>query len=253
VPRRHFSRFRFPDPAGFKEAVQKTHPDLEQRKLMAMAMTLSMLADRIRRHRRQHGSFATLRFLSSRVFRRREHVVFDVLLDGIDAPRWEEGEQLRVIGPENIDAEVTPAIRGFMGGDEAVESLQGVRNGDRLFVVTGDGEVLHGGYVLFHTRQTKLIGEPGDPPVIASCLTAPAARGRGLYRKALRAELCYLRDRGYRRAVIETSPDNTASRRGIEAAGFRFLREARVWIVMNKLVCQRLSDVSGTHWRVFLL
>lgn len=216
-------------------------------------MTISMLADRIRRHRRQHGTLATLRFLSSRVFRRREHVVFEAMLAGIDSPRWEQGEELHMIGPDNIDAEVTPAIRSFIGGDEAVESLDGVRDGDRLFVVTCGGEILHGGCILFNTRQTRLIGEPGNPPLIASCLTAPQARGRGLYRRSLRAELCYLRERGYRRAVIETSPDNVASRKGIEAAGFRFLREARIWIVLNWLVCQRLHDTSGTHWRVFFL
>lgn len=134
-----------------------------------------------------------------------------------------------------------------------MEYLEGVRKGNWLFVVRNGSEFQHCGYVLFNTRQTKIIGEMENPPLIAGCRTAPSAQGRGLYRRALNAEMCYLRDRGYRRAVIETDPLNIPSRKGIEAAGFQLCRDARVWILLNWLVVQKAVDLSGSKWRVFFL
>jgi len=138
-----------------------------------------------------------------------------------------------------------------LGGEGAVENLEGVRNGNRLFVVAKGDEFQHCGYILFKTRQTLIIGENGNPPLIACCQTTPAARGRGLYRKALHAELGYLWSKGHRRAVIETSPDNLPSRRGIEAAGFRPCREVEVWILASCVVWQKVSDSWGNRRKFF--
>lgn len=217
-------------------------------------MNLRSIEARLRRHWRQHGALSTLRFFASRILRQWRGLVFDA---NLDAPppctTWSEGDQLQFIGPDTLDAELTPQLRDFLGGEEAVEYLEGVRKGNWLFVVRNGSEFLHCGYVLFNTRQTKIIGEMENPPLIAGCRTAPSARGRGLYRTALNAEMCYLRDRGYRRAVIETDPRNIPSRKGIEAAGFQLCREARVWILLNWLVIQKAVEPSGANWRLFFL
>jgi RimJ/RimL family protein N-acetyltransferase len=207
-------------------------------------------SERIWRHWRLHGAGSTLSFLASRVFRRRRYVVFDACLEGPrPCTQWVEGEQLCRIGPNEVDTAMTPAIRAFLG-DDARENIEGVRQGDQLFVVTTNDEVQHCGYILFRTRQTKILGEGDNPPLIANCQTAPAARGRGLYRKALNAELCYLKELGYRRAVIETGPENIPSRKGIEAAGFRFLREVTAYILLNCLLLQKVSEGPHTRWRL---
>lgn len=52
------------------------------------------------------------------------------------------------------------------------------------------------------------------------CRTDPLHEGRGLYRTGLRMAGTRLAQGGSRRAFIETEPDNAASRRGIEGAGF---------------------------------
>ena len=114
---------------------------------------------------------------------------------------------------------MTPQLRAFLGGDAAEENLRGVRNGDHLFVVADQTEYLHRGYIVFHTRQSRIIGDPYGLPLIAYCYTSPKARGRGLYQRALNAELSYLRTQGHKRALIETEPSNTKSRKGI-GAGF---------------------------------
>jgi len=212
------------------------------------------VAERIRRHWRQHGPLSTLRFLASRILRRWRCVVYEASLETPGAcAHWNDGDRLQVIGPENLDKALTPELRSFLGGEEAIENLEGVRTGNRLFVVANDSGFLHCGYILFQTRQTRIIGETTGPPVIACCQTVPTAQGRGLYRNALRAELCYLRERGYRRAVIETDPKNIPSRRGIEAAGFRLCRQATSWIVLNWIVGQKLVEPSGVRWRLFSL
>lgn len=210
--------------------------------------------ERILRHCRQHGIVSTARFLGSRLVRYRSYVVYEA---DLETPRaytaWGDGEVLKRIGREELDAALTESIRAFLGGEDAFESIQGVREGNLLFLVTIHGEVQHCGYILFCTRQTKILGEDAAPPLIANCFTASIARGRGLYRKALNDELCYLRERGYRRAIIETDPENLPSRKGIEAAGFRLVRKIGNFILLNWLVLQRSHESSRSRWRLLAL
>jgi hypothetical protein len=217
-------------------------------------MRLLSLANRIEIHWRRHGALATLRFLASRIVRHQRHVVFEAILDAPpDDVRWSEGELLNVIDRDNVDSAIGADLLHFLGGESATDYLQGVREGNELFVVAQGAEYQHCGYILFRTKQSRIIGEPKDPPLIACCFTAPAARGRGLYRRALNAELRHLWLCGYRRVVIETSPDNLPSRKGIEAAGFRLCREVSVWIVLNCLVYQKRIESSGATRRIMLL
>lgn len=217
-------------------------------------MRLLDLVKRIGTHWRHHGTLATLQFLASRIVRHQRHVVFEAVLDAApdDVPLL-EGERLKVIDRANLDSAIGADLRAFLGGDEAADNLEGVRNGNELFVVAHGAEYRHCGYILFRSKQTRIIGEPGDPPLIACCHTAPGARGRGHYRRTLIAELRHLWDRGYRRVVIETSPGNVPSRKGIEAAGFRLCREVSVWIVLNWLVYQKRIESSGVSRRLILL
>jgi GNAT superfamily N-acetyltransferase len=217
-------------------------------------MRLLNLASRIVVHWRRQGTSATLRFLASRIVRHERHVVFEANLDtALDDVSWAEGERLKVIDRDNVDSAIGANLLKFLGGAAAAENLQGVREGNELFVVAQGSEYQHCGYILFRTRQSRIIGEPKDAPLIACCFTAPSARGRGLYRRALIAELRHLRGRGYRRAVIETSPDNLPSRKGIEAAGFRLCREVSVWIFLNCLVYQKRIESSGATRSLILL
>lgn len=227
-----------------EEPPEENHSALEQ-----PALSIYGIVKRIRREWRRRGPWQTVLFLFSRAFRCWRAVVYEA---DLEAPRsrttWREGETLTSIGPEDLDVVITPTLRSFLG-PEAEENLEGVREGNRLFVISCRGELLHCGYILFQTRQTKIIGEPDSPPVIACCFTSPAARGRGLYRKALNSELCYLQEQGYKRVVIETHPENLPSRKGIEAAGFRLRRTVSAWIVLNWLIFQKSVEASDTKWK----
>lgn len=185
--------------------------------------------------------------------RRWRAAVYDVDLRVPRSPTtWRDEEWVHVIGPEDFHTALTPAVRVFLG-PTAHENLTGVYKDNRLFLISNHEKSLHCGYVLFRTRQAKILGEPDSTPIIACCLTAPEARGQGLYRKALNEELCYLQERGYERAVVETHPENIPSRKGIEAVGFRFCRTVDVWILLNWLVIQKNSGESGVRWRSFTI
>ena len=209
---------------------------------------------RIARYRHQQGTWATVRFLASRLLRHRKYVVFEAnLSEPRTAPEWHLDEQVYVIGPETIESHVTPDLRAFLGGEEAEENLASVRKGDSLFVVGNGHEFHHSGYIFFRTKQTKILGEGGDPPLIGCCQTVPDPRGRGLYQRPLKAELCDLQSLGYHRAIIETDPENIASRKGIERAGFRLCRKTTVWILLNRVVLQGSVEGVRTRRRLFVL
>ena len=61
---------------------------------------------------------------------------------------------------------------------------------------------------------------------IGPCATAESHRGAGLYPSMLRRICDYARERGLRRALINSAGENAASIRGIEKAGFRLLGRA---------------------------
>ena len=186
--------------------------------------------------------------------RHQRHVVYEAVLDTAPADvSWPEEERLKVIDRSNVDTAIGTELRAFLGGESAQDNLEGVRNGNELFVVANGNAYHHCGYILFQARQTRLIGESKGTPLIACCFTSDAARGRGLYRRALIAELGHLWNRGHRRVVIETSPDNLPSRKGIEAAGFRLCREVSAWIVLNWLVYQKRIESSGSFRRLILI
>jgi hypothetical protein len=211
-------------------------------------------AKRLMRYRKTRGTLAVIYFVLSRICRLKAHVVYEArCADSRVRSSWCEGDQLLTVGPEDIDAKLGPELYAFLGGGEAFEAVQGVRNGDVLFVVKHGKTFVHCGYIVFKTKETQILGEHEPTPLIACCKTAPTAQGRGLYRKALNEEVLFLKEHGYTRVIIATAPDNTASRRGIEAAGFKLVRKVSVVIILNCLVMRRLREERGTKSGVFFL
>lgn len=217
-------------------------------------MTFRKLLNRIRIYRHDHGTFGTVRFLSSRICRHESRIVFDSSTDKVPAPAaWPEDERLLVIDRSNVDTVLDSRLRSFLGGEAAEDNIDGVRKGDVLFVIAKGNEYRHCGYILFKTPECRIIGEVSGLPLIACCFTAPAARGCGIYRRALHAELRHLAARGYPRAIVETTPENIASIKGIEAAGFRLCRKVSAWIVLNRFVFHTCAEPLSTVRRFFVL
>jgi len=216
------------------------------------------IADRLWHYYKQRGAVSTLLYFSGKLLRYYSTCVYEAdLRQTHPQVGWANGEHLLVIGPENSDPILNERIQAFLGG-AAYECMEGLRSGDRLFVIANCDRYLHRGYISFTNRSNKLLCEDRDTPVIGYCYTEPSARGRGLYQRALSAEMLYLQQRGYRRVVIDTHPTNRASRNAIERTGFHLLRTVEAWIVLNVFAIRRIHTVDKppddkARWRVLFL
>jgi hypothetical protein len=214
--------------------------------------SISNIAGRLQDHWNEHGFFATLGLLGSKLLRYQITSVVDAdLRTPLPPVEWVR-ERVLIVDRDNVDSVLGPSERSFLAG--ADELIHGVRSGDRLFLVADGEEYLHRSYVMMSASNgKKLIGEAAETPLIGYAYTSAAARGRGLFRRALAAELCYLQKLGFKRALFEFHPDNTPSKKGSEAAGFRFVKTVSVWTVMSLFALQRAQTNNGTRWRLVFL
>jgi RimJ/RimL family protein N-acetyltransferase len=128
-----------------------------------------------------------------------------------------------------------------------------IHHGDWLYAVLVNGECQHFGGVGFSSRQIRILGERSRIPLIGACNTVPEARGRGLYRRALAELGTRLQAAGYERVLIETKPENYASQRGIDAAGYQLQRIMSIWIFFSVIAFATIrinSSVSRKLWRI---
>lgn len=225
-----------------------------------MASIVENLGTRMRRVRSrvsEEGAFRTgcaaFATLVSPIVQHRQRWIWEVKLGAHRPSTWNPAERLFIIGPENIDQALTPSLRAGLGG--ASGELAGVRRGDRLFVVAAGAEFLACSYVFFDVtketrRHTRIYGEARNTPVIGMSFTAPAARGRGLYRRILNDMFVYLAGMGCQRAVCEVDPRNTASNRASEAAGMQICRELSEWSLLKRLFLQRVTEGGRSRWRI---
>jgi RimJ/RimL family protein N-acetyltransferase len=212
---------------------------------------MSRAWQRLAEIRARAGMGRMLRFLAGRLLCRTwETVVFDMTpLAPRDVEEWPRGAVLTVYTRDSapMSRELDAFIRQY---EPQVPDF--VRNGDWVFVVTVDGQCAHFGWVGFSSRQVRVLGEPAGTPVIGHCFTAPAARGKGLFKRALRSMIGRLFERGCPRILVETHPTNEASRRGILAAGFEARRRMKIWILFNSVAVAVIEEGSrrrlGAWW-----
>jgi GNAT superfamily N-acetyltransferase len=212
-------------------------------------MPLRRYWDKIRYLHGRHGFAYVLGFLASRlIYRRVARVVYEY--DLADPPASVESppeEEVIVYDSHNI-ASVPAELWEFLGHEAVADYVANIPNGDLLFVVREGYEYSHSGFVLFTTPQARIIGEKDQVPIVANCYTAPAWRGKGIYRRALIFAMHHLRRLGCRRVVIETEIANVASQKGIEAAGFRLVRRMVGAILFHKLAIQSITANGRKRW-----
>jgi hypothetical protein len=197
------------------------------------------------------GPLGFLRFLASRAVGHRRDAIFAMeILPGQEALRWDGPGTLVCISRGNLDRELTPQLAAQLSRGEGAEYLAGLRHRDlMLAVVDGAGQILHHSFILFDTRTKVMLGEGADVPLFGHCVTRPEARGQRLYPRALQWGLAMLAQLGHRRAVINCDPDNRASIRGIEHAGFCRERDVSTWIIASCIGLQTGTDRNGRHIR----
>ena len=201
---------------------------------------------------RDRGVFYFVRFALGRLFvRRLASVVYEYdLATAPTPPSWNPGERLHIFDAGNLN-DMPDALQTLLGGEHAEEYLRGVRRRDLLFSLEADGQFVHYGFILFDAKQLRILGQQQNLPLIANCYTVPSYRGNGCYPRTLRAVLHHLGTFELERALIETHPENIASRRGIEKAGFRLTVEIRGWVIFNNFMLAWCAHANRRRLRLW--
>lgn len=218
------------------------------------ALGVRKVCSRLRETGLRRTLAAAVSTAASPIVRRRERLIWEMKPGPLEPSVWERGEKLVILGPENIDKELSDQLRAFLGPAAAPE-IEGVRGGDRLFVVATETDFLSCSYIFFDTtnetrRQARIYGEQRNTPIIGMSFTSPAARGRGLYRRILNEMFRYLANINCERAVCEVHPGNTPSNKASQAAGMRVCRELCDLAILNRLFIQRVTERGKSRWRV---
>jgi GNAT superfamily N-acetyltransferase len=202
---------------------------------------------RLRRELNNRGPTGFARFIALRLVQLRSDVLFEVDLRNLAGPGADASPYAVTIidrGNFGSGAHTTIEKEVLVGGNlEYVTELHGM--GQMLAATGADGSVASYAFVLFDSFYKRILGEARGTPIICNCVTLPAHRGQGLYPLLLRASCQRLAAQGYGRAIITCAPDNLASMRGIEKAGFRRVKTLHSLILFTRLIAaQRIQLAS---------
>lgn len=202
----------------------------------------------------ERGPNGFFRFLLGRLIRRTEDLVFEKPLAHLDDQPEETdlNDRFFTIDRYCFDGHTERKILAQILVGENELYAQGLRENDYLFVATDtNGDVLHYSFVQFKSRYKTIIGEDQLVPMFTNCWTAPQARGQRLYPSTLSKGAAILKKAGHDRVVITCSPENVASVKGIERAGF--VRKKHVFniLLLSRLIFQTVKPEGQSSYRRF--
>ncbi len=140
------------------------------------------------------------------------------------------------------------------GNQAAIESIRKNMHGpswefscdiyDRVkdfFIYNQNGVIGHISWVYYKDDPNRILNLHDDEGEIKYSLTLPQFRGRGVYPTVLMAVQKYLKEQGYKRLFICTRQENLSSVRGIEKAGFSFVRKINLIKILGVQVSKRYA------------
>jgi hypothetical protein len=197
------------------------------------------VVQRLRRELRLRGLRGFARFVASRIVQPRADLLFEIGLEREIVDALDPLPAVIVNRSNAGTAEVAWIERQILV-DHNEDYGPGLKDRDWMFAGSDETRnVVAYAFVLFATDYKNVLGVPEDIPLIANCFTKPAWRGRHLYPRLLRRVCVELARAGHKRAVISCAPDNVASIRGIERAGFRRVARITCLSVLSKIVLLR--------------
>ena len=205
------------------------------------------LLQRLATEWRTRGPAGFMRFVALRLLQWRSDVLYQAdparLAGAAAGPADVPGETVVWVHRGNLGSAATAAVEAAVLGGANHAYRQALCGADQLLAIVDEqGHVASYGFVLFDSFYKQVLREAADTPMIGNCFTDPAQRGRGYYPRLLRAACRRLADEGYQRVIITCAPDNRASVRGIEKAGFRQAKTlsslvlAARWIAWQRVV-----------------
>ena len=208
------------------------------------------LLQRLATEWRTRGPAGFMRFVALRLFQWRSDVLYEAdparLADTTAGPAEVSGERVVWVHRGNLGSAATAAVEAAVLGGANHAYREALCGADLLLAIVDEqGHVASYGFVLFESFYKQVLRESADTPMIGNCFTDPGRRGRGFYPRLLRAACCRLADEGYRRIIITCAPDNQASVRGIEKAGFRRVRTLSSLVLAARWIAWlRCSDAT---------
>ncbi|HET6459784.1 MAG TPA: GNAT family N-acetyltransferase [Syntrophales bacterium] len=109
------------------------------------------------------------------------------------------------------------------------------------FIYKKNGVIGHISWIYYKNDPNRIIELRSDEGEVKYSLTLPEFRGKGIYPEALREVQRYLKEKGYKMLYICTREDNVASVRGIEKAGFTFIKRINLIKVLGMQVSKRYA------------
>lgn len=210
---------------------------------MSRLLGVPGLLDRLVTEYKSRGATGFLRFLTTRIVQWRADLMFDVDLPALAAaPPLAPQAAAVLVSRHNLGSEATRAVEhGVLTA--ANHAYREALAGDDMLLATTDthGQVISYAFVLFDSFYKRVLGEAPATPMISNCYTDPAWRGQGLYPRLLVATCLHLANQGHARAIITCAPDNLASVRGIEKAGFRRVKTLHSLVVLARWIAWQRS------------
>ncbi|MFH0982613.1 MAG: hypothetical protein V2A79_13905 [Planctomycetota bacterium] len=195
---------------------------------------------RMRLYQQKHGTWAlfprALRAMASFVFEYRP-----VNLYAITAPPGTPAEarcplDIRKGGPDDIErmvhlkAPIDPAE--YRAGVE-----QAFAQGCELFLALSQGRLAHRSWLFYPPRVLETLVDLRLRPEqahIGVCLTGADFRGMNIYPVVLQHIVRFAFEKGFKAVFIAAAPSNVASNRGIQKAGFTFVKKVSGFVLLGK-------------------
>lgn len=126
---------------------------------MSFSERVSHLARRLRARYRSQGLSGLAAFLGTRIFQRREDLLYELRLD--DSPLSRLGEPLAdvvVVGRDNLGSDVTDSIERQILEGENLAYVAGLKGDDLMFAhVDHQGRIDTYAFVLFDTQYKRVL------------------------------------------------------------------------------------------------
>ncbi|TFW17280.1 GNAT family N-acetyltransferase [Duganella callida] len=211
---------------------------------------MSKVMARLARELRGRGLVGFTHFVARRFVQWRADVLYEQdlrLLPAAAAPVPAPSARVTLIDRGNFGSEATAALERavLVGGN--VDYVSDLRGTGQLWIATDEhGAVASYAFVVFASFYKHILHEDSGTPIICNCVTMPAHRGQGLYPRLLRESCQRLAAQGFGRVIITCEPDNRASIRGIEKAGFQRVKTLYSLILFTRLIAfQRVAWAPG--------
>lgn len=209
---------------------------------------MKKIVERLAKELRTRGGVGFLRFIASRLVQWRGDHLYEIDLRPADKAATTASDALVVVDRNTFGSAATRAVEETVLTEANLEYRDELRADCQLFAITAaGGQVATYGFVLFDSFYKRILGEDSATPMISNCYTYPQYRGQGRYPQMIRAACDSLAAQGFQRAIITCAPDNAASIRGIEKAGFRRVKTQYSLVLVTRWIAwTRITPASAS-------